>query len=231
MAEVIEKQSKVASIRKLPIRSKLKTLLENAAARSGVDQVIVVSGGQAKLGTPGPRTGSTRHDEGNAADLDLQKNGRTLDFSKASEVPIFAAFVEACAALGATGMGAGLKYMGPTRIHVGFGKRATWGDGQVSATALPWLKAAAKRGWDNPVSAAPPAVGTGGRLFVVNTRDKLNLRGGPGESFEVKDKIESGQVLTVTGYAGAGQGWAQVDLENDGRVDGFVFAAYLKPAG
>jgi len=231
MATVVEKQGQLAAIRKQPIRAKLKTLLTHAAERAGVDKVIVVSGGQARLGTPGPRTGSTRHDDGNAADLDLEKGGKKLDFTKASEQPIFAAFVEACAALGATGIGAGVNYMGKHRLHVGFGKRATWGDGQKSSTTLPWLKAAAQRGWSNPLAVALPETGDGGKLFLVNTRDQLNLRGGPGIAFEVKEKLEPGRIVTVTGYAGAGQEWAQVDLENDGRWDGYVFAAFLKPAG
>lgn len=231
MAKVVEKQGQLASIRKLPISALLRGLLEKAAEQAGVDTVTVVSGGQARLGTPGPRTGSIRHDDGNAADLELEKGGKKLDFTKASDQPTFVAFVEACAALGATGIGAGVNYMGKHRLHVGFGKRATWGDGQKSSTTLPWLKAAAQRGWNVPASVALPAAGSGGKLFIVNTRDQLNLRGGPGTTFEVKEKLEPGRVVTVTAYAGAGQEWAQVDLENDGRWDGYVFAAFLKPMG
>jgi len=229
MGTVVEKQAQLANIRKKPISKKLKTLLENAAVRAGIDEVIVVSGGQARLGTNGPRTGSTRHDDGNAADLELKKGQKTLDFTKASDQPIVANFVEACAAFGATGMGAGVNYMGKHRLHIGFGTRATWGDGQKSSTALPWLKAAAKRGWDTPSSVAQPPAVDGGKLFIVNTRDKLNLRGGPGIDFDVKEKLEPGRVVTVTGYSGAAQEWAQVDLENDGRWDGYVFADFLKP--
>lgn len=229
MAVVIEKQGQLASIRKLPISAKLKALLVSAAERSQIESVTVVSGGQARLGTAGPRIGSTRHDDGNAADLELEKGGKRLDFTKASDQPIVAAFIEACAALGATGMGAGVQYMGKHRLHIGFGKRATWGDGQKSSTALPWLKAAAQRGWSNPISAAPLAAGSDGKLFIVNTRDHLNLRGGPGVMFEVKEKLEPGRIITVTAYAGPGQEWAQVDLENDGQWDGYVFAAFLKP--
>jgi hypothetical protein len=150
MADVIERQGELATIRKRPISPRLKALLGDAAARAGIDAVIVVSGGQTRRGTPGPRLGSTRHDAGNAADLELQIGGRTLDFTRPADQPVVAAFVEACAALGATGMGAGVNYMGRNRLHIGFGTRAVWGDGQKSATALPWLKAAARRGWDSP---------------------------------------------------------------------------------
>lgn len=231
MAEVVEKQGQLASIRKLPISATLNALLKKAAEQAGVDKVIVVSGGQARLGTPGPRTGSVRHDDGNAADLELERGGKKMDFTKASDLPTFTAFVEACAALGAKGIGAGVNYMGKHRLHVGFGKRATWGDGEKTSTTLPWLKAAALRGWDNPASDVLPEGRSGGKLFIVNTRDNLSLRGGPGTTFEVKDKLEPGRIVTVTGYAGAGQEWAQVDLENDGRWDGYVFAAFLKPRG
>ncbi|MEP0915073.1 hypothetical protein NDI45_29855, partial [Leptolyngbya sp. GB1-A1] len=70
---------------------------------------------------------STRHDLGNAADLDLIKDGRVLRFTDPSDLPFFEAFVEAAASFGATGIGGDVGYMGPTRIHVGFGSRATWG--------------------------------------------------------------------------------------------------------
>ena len=55
-----------------------------------------MSGGQAYLGQAGPRTGSVRHDGGNAADLKLfvTENGkkRYLDFTNPSDKPYFEEF-------------------------------------------------------------------------------------------------------------------------------------------
>lgn len=132
---VIEDQSKLAGIRKLPLNSKLKSVLQQAAAAAGVD-VQVYSGGQPRQGEGGARTGSTRHDHGNAADVYLYKEGRKLRDPEDRE--IMAKFVSAAAAAGATGIGFGGpgKYMGESGIHVGFGKSATWG-------GSPWISSAA----------------------------------------------------------------------------------------
>lgn len=117
---VIQEQN---GIRSLPISDKLMQVLQKAASDAGVD-VRVTSGGQP--GYPqGPRTGSTRHDHGNAADLDLLVNGKVLTDQNPEDVAIKKKFVQAATAAGATGIGAG--YMGPTKIHVGFGTPATWG--------------------------------------------------------------------------------------------------------
>lgn len=139
MARVKERQAQLASIRKQPLSARLNTLLERAAAKAGIDEVHVFSGGQPKA--PGkPRTGSARHDNGNAADVDLRIKGRILNFETASDRPTVAAFVTACASLGATGIGAAADYMGPTRLHIGFGSRAVWGGGGKSANAPKWLR-------------------------------------------------------------------------------------------
>lgn len=146
MAEVIEDTK--GKIRDLPIDEKLRQILAAAADDAGIEVVRVTSGGQAKKGTAGKRTGSTRHDLGNAADLQLErKKGQALSFTKSAELPVFEKFVEAAAARGATGIGAGVDYMGEKTIHVGFGAKAVWGAGGASANAPAWLKSAAERGW------------------------------------------------------------------------------------
>ena len=132
---VHEKQAQLAGIRKLPLSGKLKNVLNQAAAAAGVE-AIVYSGGQAPKGSGGPRTGSTRHDHGNAADLYLMKGGRKLSDTNPQDKAIMAKFVSAAVQAGATGVGAGHGYMGPSNIHVGFGKQATWGGAD-------WIKTAA----------------------------------------------------------------------------------------
>lgn len=123
---VLEKQSDLAGVRKLPLSPNLKSVLEQASSAAGV-QAVVYSGGQSPAGSGGPRTGSTRHDNGNAADLYLIKDGRKLSDTNPEDKAIMAKFVSAAVSAGATGVGAGHGYMGPSNIHVGFGKQATWG--------------------------------------------------------------------------------------------------------
>jgi len=140
-AGVYENQESLAGIRKLPLSSKLRGVLDQAAAAAGVE-AVVHSGGQSPIGSGGPRTGSTRHDNGNAADLKLYKNGKLLVDTNPSDREIMAKFVSAAVAAGATGVGAGHNYMGPDTIHVGFGKQAVWG-------GAPWIKAAASGVYNN----------------------------------------------------------------------------------
>ena len=135
---VVENQ---AGIRRLPINSRLKSVLEQAASAAGVD-VEVFSGGQPRQGEGGQRTGSTRHDHGNAADVYLYREGRKLRDPDDRE--IMAKFVSAAAAAGATGIGFGGpgQYMGESGIHIGFGKPATWG-------GSPWIASAASGVFSN----------------------------------------------------------------------------------
>jgi hypothetical protein len=143
---VIEQsQGSVAAIRKRPITDKLEKALQYASAQSGVG-AEVVSGGQAPIGSGGPRTGSTRHDHGNAADLKLFRTDESgkktyLDFSNPKDRPYFEAFAKNAAAAGATGIGAGSGYMGNQLMHVGYGPVATWG-------GAPWVAKAFAEGRD-----------------------------------------------------------------------------------
>lgn len=139
---VKEEQAQLAGIRKLPLSDALRNVLKQAASAAGVD-VVVYSGGQpSKSSGQGPRTGSTRHDDGNAADLWLEKDGRKLTDETPEDREIMAKFVSAAASAGATGIGAGHDYMGPSSIHVGFGTPATWG-------GAPWVASAASGVYSN----------------------------------------------------------------------------------
>lgn len=225
MATVIEATK--GKIRDLPIKKKLSEILSKAADEAGIDTVRVTSGGQAKKGSGGKRTGSTRHDEGNAADLQLEKNGHVLSFEKPEERPVVVRFVTAAAAFGATGIGAGVTYMGEHTLHVGFGTKAVWGAGGKSANAPDWLKkAVAAAATYKPAPAAPAAPAQPGR-YRIQADGGLNLRDGPGKSHARKRTLDSGTVLTVLAFEG---GWARVDLNGDGAADGFVSGDYLRPA-
>ena len=61
--------------------------------------------------------------------------------------------------------------------------------------------------------------------YQVNARNGLRLRGGPGLEFDTIKSLAMGQQLYLTQYQGD---WAEVDLDGDGFVDGWVFATYLQ---
>lgn len=102
----------------------------------------VFSGGQAAKGSGGPRTGSTRHDHGNAADVFFYKDGRKLDWANPEDRPLFEQVVSRGRQAGLTGFGAGPNYMQPGSMHLGFGSEAVWGAGGKGANAPGWLQAA-----------------------------------------------------------------------------------------
>jgi hypothetical protein len=225
------------AIRNKPITDELKQVLQAAAEAAGVDKIIITSGGQDVLGEGTRRTGSTRHDRGRAADLQLRVNGSTPTFTDQSADPVILSFVKAVAAAGATGIGAGVTYMGNRTMHVGFGtsvsdhNKLTWGADGASVNAPQWLRDACAAGWAHPIplSNGAPIVIAPGR-YQVMARGGLFLRGGPGTGFAPPLKmLAPGDELNVVALSTADPAWAQVDLEGDGLRDGFVFASFLKP--
>jgi hypothetical protein len=183
---VHEKQSQLAGIRKLPLDPKLKGVLEQAAAAAGVE-VVVFSGGQPKKGSKGKRTGSTRHDDGNAADVYLTKDGKKLEDTNPQDKEIMAKFVSSAVAAGATGVGAGHDYMGPSNIHIGFGKQATWGGAS-------WIKDAAAGVYNNENIAS----GTGSST-ASNSSENSNPFAG------LSSQI-AGELASLTGFGQMGAG-------------------------
>lgn len=116
-------------IRDKPIDPQLKTAMEVAAEESNV-KIRVTSGGQTSnrdpsmKGRKGGWTGSLRHNEGRAADIDIldPKTGKVL----ALDDPRRLKFLERSAAAGAGGTGT--RYMtDPNKVHVGI----TGASGQV----------------------------------------------------------------------------------------------------
>jgi hypothetical protein len=149
--------------RDMRITPELEDLLARAAAVAGIEVVRVVSGGQP--GSGGQRTGSTRHDGGRAADVELLVGGEALTFTDQQCGSVIETFIRTAAALGATGIGAGVHYMNDHTIHVGFGTSPTdrstivWGEGGHIKNAPNWLQQAAQQGWNNPLP--PPLFATG----------------------------------------------------------------------
>lgn len=79
------------------------------------------------------RTGSVRHNDGGAADVSLYVNGEKISFNDEYGKSAFSNFAKYAVAAGATGVGAGIDYMGDSTIHIGQGKPAIWGGAS-------WLK-------------------------------------------------------------------------------------------
>ncbi|MFC0246399.1 hypothetical protein ACFOLL_04350 [Falsochrobactrum ovis] len=140
------------AIRRHPINPRLVQALDSFLPDLGVT-MEVFSGGQPAKGTSSRRVGSTRHDHGNAADVFFYKDGRKLDWSNPSDLPIFQEIVGRGKSAGITGFGAGPGYMQPGAMHIGFGSPGVWGAGGKGANAPDWL-AQAYNGASTPQPAA-----------------------------------------------------------------------------
>ncbi|WP_415404094.1 glucosaminidase domain-containing protein [Tateyamaria sp. SN3-11] len=151
---IIDQSYLRGKVRDKPISGELEALLVAAGKAAGIDAIFVTSGGQP--GSHGRSIGSSRHNEGRAADLFLVVAGVKQEFGDDEAPETITKFVTACAARGAIGMGAGVSYMGPHTLHIGFGKtirdttRVVWGADGRSSNAPQWLKGAAAEGWNAP---------------------------------------------------------------------------------
>lgn len=155
--------------RNLPISPKLEQAM-SFLGDMGVT-MDVYSGGQEATGSQ--RVGSTRHNHGNAADVMFYQNGRMLDWNNSADIATLSNIVAQAKTNGVTGIGAGNDYMGPGRVHIGFGAPAVWGAGGSSANAPDWLRSAYYGAKPTPPAlvgintaiapkpAAPPQRGTG----------------------------------------------------------------------
>lgn len=63
-------------------------------------------------------------------------------------------------------------------------------------------------------------------LMKVTARKGLKLRGGPSQKFEVETVLEHGSLVHAMKSTGD---WIQVDIEGDGRADGYMFGEFLAP--
>ncbi|MCF8861664.1 putative structural protein [Agrobacterium phage OLIVR2] len=100
-------------------------------------EMRVFSGGQKDQASG---TGSVRHNDGDAADVEFYRNGKRLDWSNPADVPIFQEIVRRGKERGLTGFGAGDGYMRKGTMHIGFGNPGVWGAGGKGANAAPWLR-------------------------------------------------------------------------------------------
>ena len=77
---------------------------------------------------------------------------------------------------------------------------------------------------DDDISGNGP-VGTTGERYRVIARNGLRLREGPGTQFDVIGGLPSEQIVFVESIT---DGWARVDIEGDGHIDGFASAGFLE---
>jgi hypothetical protein len=75
---------------------------------------------------------------------------------------------------------------------------------------------------------APHGPGSTGDRFKVVARSGLRLREGPGTEFDVIGSLRPGQIVFVASIT---DGWARVDVEGDGNIDGFASAGFLERVG
>ncbi|MBN7785133.1 hypothetical protein JYP51_09395 [Ponticoccus gilvus] len=138
------------AIRSKPISDRLQQAM-SFLGEMGIS-MEVFSGGQAAIGSGGPRTGSTRHDHGDAADVFFSRSGQRLDWRNAGDIPVLQEIVARARLNGLTGFGAGPGYMQPGSMHIGFGSPAVWGAGGSGGNAPDWLRQA----WASPDQFVQP---------------------------------------------------------------------------
>lgn len=136
-----------AKTRNKKIQDRLFNMLVTAAREAGV-RAVITSGGQDPPGPRARRTGSRRHDNGFAADVQLY-NGRTLLYtSNSSHLNIIKTFCRAARSAGVTAIGAGNGYMSNRVLHLdiaagqpGVGAARFWGSRSMNAAGAPqWLR-------------------------------------------------------------------------------------------
>ncbi len=114
---VTELQLTNGARRNLPIKSKLKNILQSAADATGLN-VEVFSGGMATQ-----IVGTKRHKDGTAADVNLRTaDGTLLTLDNPDHVGMIQNFLKKAKDFGATGIGAGNGYMGNDGFHIDIAK-------------------------------------------------------------------------------------------------------------
>jgi hypothetical protein len=76
-----------------------------------------------------------------------------------------------------------------------------------------------------PDSTARAVPAGAGERHRVTARSGLRLREGPGSQFEIIGGLQPDQIVFVVSIV---EGWALLDLEGDGRVDGYASVGFLE---
>lgn len=193
-------------IRSKPVQGWVKDGIARAAGATDPRIAIkIVSGGQNPLGVGGPRTGSTRHDDGNSADIVLVVDGKPV--LPGENKALYAAFLRNAAAAGMTGLG---HYS--WGIHVGGGKKAAWGPDTTGKTLDPVFAKAIEEGWASAGSGAAAGPDWWGRLSPEQQQDIQN-----------KAQARSNQIAVETrGQIEVAAANAPAAILNTGQYDGIL---------
>jgi hypothetical protein len=136
-------------IRSQPLDARLKSVISRALTGTGLNWYST-SGGQPPA-PGGPRTGSTRHDNGRASDGDFKDiSGRTLNADNLTDRRRIANALSRLKAAGILGVGWDSAttgkghYMGSQRFHLDIARPGTWGHTHSSNSAAEWVLTALK---------------------------------------------------------------------------------------
>lgn len=205
--------------RNLPLDPELVSKL-NFLQKMGVT-AEVFSGGQvdkaAAARGEGRRTGSVRHDHGNAGDMRFFMGDRRLDWANPQDLPIFEEIVRRGKGAGITGFGAGPGYMEQGTMHVGMGSPVVWGKGGDSNNTPAWLRKA----YGMPMQGdAIPAAADNIMAQVQNKQiDPIS---------EVMAQVQNKQIDPISEVMAAAKGSANVGAGTSGATT--VTAAAQEPS-
>ena len=131
-------------IRSQPLDARLRSVISRALTGTGLNWYST-SGGQPPF-PGGPRTGSTRHDNGRASDGDFKDiTGRTLNADNLTDRARIANALSRLKAAGILGVGWDSAktgkghYMGSQRFHLDIADPGVWGSSHTRSTAAKWV--------------------------------------------------------------------------------------------
>lgn len=163
---ISEQQQTLAGTRKLPLQDELTDVMDYAAQKISEESgkniyMKVFSGGQAEIGTAGPRTGSTEHDLGGAADvyyIERLPDGteRTLNMKNPEDKALMYRAAYHFSRAGGRSVGLESGYMGDEAMHLGISRNnedpVHHGDPELQAVVdqgkNEFLTEARNSGWD-----------------------------------------------------------------------------------
>ena len=166
VTRVSQEQEKLAGTRKLPLQQELVNTMNYAAQKITEETgrniyLKTFSGGQAQLGTAGPRTGSTEHDLGGASDnyfIEVLPDGteRMLSMTNPEDKALMYRTAYHFARAGGRSVGLESGYMGNESIHLGISRNnedpTHHADKELSAVVdqgrAEFLQEANEKGWD-----------------------------------------------------------------------------------
>nr|WP_317199805.1 hypothetical protein [uncultured Psychrobacter sp.] len=203
---------------------RLNSELEQALSFLQEEGIVfkVNSGGQPAKGSGGKRVGSTAHDHGHAADGDLYKDGRKLDWNNSKDLPLLKALVEEAAARGINGIGAGDNYMGAGRFHFGIQQNAAaWGKDGKGANAPDWLKTAHSAGMSRKSSGTfyGKALAQDNKEAEQALREQEKLAA---EALRAQEELERAKLSVMSRYASAQE---KIETEHTDNIKA-IKAAY-----